>query len=66
MASYKVTVGNVGTVIETNSPIEAGRIYGDYKEQSIKGYGRAAYETVIMWKDAEPMWTHEGTQDMEA
>ena len=53
MNNYRVTVGNIGLVHEGNNPVEARGVYGDYKRQSQSGYGRAAGEPVILWRNDE-------------
>jgi len=51
MGKYEVIVGNIGTVYDGNNPVEANTAYGEYKRQSATNYGRAAGESVAMFKD---------------
>jgi hypothetical protein len=51
---YTVTVGNIGEVCETPDFDEALETYEEYREQSLSNYGRAAGETVVLWKENEP------------
>ena len=55
---YQVIVGNIGTVIDTNSFIEANMVYSGYRKLSREGVGRAAYEQVTLLKDNEPKYEH--------
>lgn len=50
MRKYQVIVGNVGTVCDTDCPIEANTAWGEYRRQSQAGAGRAAHENVTMLK----------------
>ena len=58
--SWEVTCGNIGTVYSGNGT-EAKRIFAEYREQSKGNYGRAAGESVILWKDGEPVKEFIGT-----
>lgn len=51
---YQVIVGNIGTVYDGESPIEANKAWGEYKKQSGTGVGRAAGEIVTLMKNGEP------------
>ena len=51
---YKVTVGNIGTVVETNNKSDAMKIFNEYVRQSKNLYGRAANEDVVFWQNEEP------------
>jgi len=62
---YQVVVGNIGTVTDTNNPVDARRDYGEYKRQSESGYGRAGGETVTLFKDGEIDLEHIGSNDIE-
>lgn len=55
MSNYQVIVGNIGLVHESNRCVEARGVYGEYKRQSAEGYGRAAGESVTLYKDDEPI-----------
>ena len=50
---FKVIVGNIGTVYSGDNEAEAHKTYYEYREQSQKGYGRAAGETVTLLEDEE-------------
>jgi hypothetical protein len=50
---WQVHVGNIGTVHQGNDGATAHRVYHDYKNQSEDGYGRAANETVLLYKNNE-------------
>lgn len=52
-SEYEVIVGNIGTVCNVSSKQAADGVYAVYKEQSIKGYGRASGEPVTMTKNEE-------------
>lgn len=58
--AYKITVGNIGVIIETESYKEARKVYDEYVSQSEAKYGRASGEEVILWKDGEPLVVHYG------
>ncbi len=51
--SYRVIVGNVGTVYDGPELKEALKHFKEYKEQSMMGYGRASYEEVTLMQDDE-------------
>ena len=53
MERYQVIVGNIGQVYDGNNPIEARKVYGEYKRQSIDNYGRAAGESVTIFDNGE-------------
>jgi len=59
---YQVIVGNIGTVYDGGSFIEAKQSYSDYCKQSRENYGRASGENVTMFCDNEIKWEHIGTQ----
>lgn len=61
-ATYSVTVGNIGTVY-TGNGTEAKRVFAEYREQSATNYGRAAGESVVLWKDNEPVKEYIGSRD---
>lgn len=62
MADYQVVVGNIGTVYRGTKAFEANRIYNAYVGQSKRGYGRAAYEDVVLFRDGEIIKEHIGKQ----
>jgi hypothetical protein len=53
MANYEVIVGNIGKVYEGGFYQSALDDFTVYKNQSIKGIGRAAGESVTLMKDGE-------------
>jgi hypothetical protein len=55
---YEIIVGNIGFVYETNNPIDARHVYGQYKRQSLSGIGRAGGESVTLTMDGEPILEH--------
>ena len=57
---WEVTCGNIGTVYSGNGT-EAKRHFAEYRSQSKNNYGRAAGETVTLWKDGEPVKEFDGT-----
>lgn len=59
MSKYQVIVGNIGTVLDTDSRQSAAKTYGEYKRQSKEHYGRASGEQVTLFMDSEPLWTYE-------
>lgn len=58
---YEVIVSNLGKVWEGTNPVIADGIFGNYRQLSINGYGRAAGEDVSLWCDNEPIREHHGT-----
>lgn len=60
---YEVTVGNLGSVIETESYEEAKATFNEYVELSETQYGRVAGEFVILWENGEPIEEHLGDLD---
>lgn len=58
--TYGVTVGNIGNPLETTNFCEAQKTFTEYVKQSKIGYGRAAGEEVILWKDGEPFKEYGG------
>ena len=52
---YQVIAGNIGEVYSGDDPIEANRVYGIYKRDSIANYGRVAGEPVCKMEDGEPV-----------
>lgn len=57
---YEVVVGNVGTVLRTNNPIEARKTYGEYKRVSQQDHGRSSGEDVTILRDGDVMLEHIG------
>ena len=55
---YEVIVGNVGVAYAGDSWHEALRVYGDYKRQSTRGYGRAAGEGVVLLRNGNVKFEH--------
>ncbi len=51
---YQVIVGNIGTVCDTDSLVEAKHTFREYVRQSEKGYGRSAGEPVTIMDSNEP------------
>lgn len=62
MKHYQVIVGNIGTVYDGASFIEAKQAYSDYRKQSRANCGRASGESVTMLCDNDIKWEHIGTQ----
>lgn len=62
---YEVTVGNLGSVIETESYEEAKTVYDEYVWQSSANYGRVAGEWVTLWEDGEPLEEHHGSYNTD-
>ena len=60
MSIYQVVVGNVGTVYDGDSYNDAMHAYGDYRQQSMDGIGRAAGESVTLFNDGEIEKEYEG------
>lgn len=58
MEKFQVIVGNIGTVIDTNSRREAEATYNEYVKQSESGHGRAGGESVTLWEDGDPIDEH--------
>lgn len=55
---WELVVGNVGTVLSTKNGAFAMREYGEYKQISIKGIGRAGNEEVTLFRDGDIYWEH--------
>lgn len=53
MHKYTVVVGNLGTVVDTDSVREARKAFDYYASQSQFGLGRAADEPVTLFCDGE-------------
>jgi hypothetical protein len=58
---YEVVVGNIGSVYSGRNGFEANKTYSTYVGQSKNGYGRAAGESVTLYKDGEITKEHWGT-----
>jgi hypothetical protein len=63
MSAYQVTVGNVGTVYDGDSPSDAAMTFIAYADMSADGRGRAAGEPVTLWRDGEPVNEYEPETD---
>ena len=63
MSDYRVMVGNIGEVFQCNNPVEARKVYGEYKRLSESGYGQAAGESVVLMRDDEIDIEYVGTID---
>lgn len=64
--SYEVTIGNIGNVHTGNSLRDAQKSYSEYVNQSKAAIGKAAGESVTLWRDGEPIKEYAGTLDSEA
>ena len=53
MAKHTVVVGNIGNVVIDGRWKDADEAYREYRRQSKEGYGRAAGEDVVWFKDGE-------------
>lgn len=51
MSLHEIYVGNIGKVLESTNPVEAHRIYLEYRRKSIEGEGLGANEPVVWFKD---------------
>lgn len=56
--SYEVTCGNIGTVHTGFCRVSAEKVFTEYSTLSDSGHGRAAYESVTLWKNGEPAKDH--------
>ena len=59
---YEVYVGNIGTVLRTNSRKDAQYAFDTYVEASKSGSGRAAFEPVALLENGEMIKDYEGEQ----
>lgn len=59
---YTVVVGNVGTAYSGNDPVEARKVFGEYRDISQGRRGRAAGEDVTLFDDGEPELEYVGRQ----
>jgi len=59
---YEVVVGNIGTVYSGASLAAAKKDYKTYVAQSVDGRGRAAGESVTLFKNGEIDMEHLGSQ----
>lgn len=64
-ASFDVIVGNIGLVYSGPSLFEANAAFSAYRRASIDNVGRAAGETVTLFKNSEIMREHIGTIESE-
>ncbi len=62
---WEVTVGNIGTVYTGNGR-DAKRAFAAYRDSSKCAVGRAAGESVTLWKDGEPVKEYTGQLDIDA
>jgi hypothetical protein len=58
---YQVIVGNIGTVYDGTSKVNALKDFEEYKEQSESGVGRAGGENVVLFENGEPIKQFTGT-----
>ena len=65
MAKWEVIVGNVGMVYSGTDEELAHSTYDVYVEHSRDNYGRAAGESVYLFKDDQDMDMYLGTLDNE-
>lgn len=63
--TYKVIVGNIGTVCDTDSFAEATGEYEEYVRFSKEGIGRSSGESVTLFEDGEVVREHEGISHEE-
>ena len=66
MPEFEVIVGNIGSVYQGSDENEATHCFEDYKMMSVKGYGRAAGEPVVLLQNGEPMVEHNDQEVMVA
>jgi len=59
MNKYQVIVGNIGTVYNGDSKLDAESVFADYVKMSMLNYGRAAGELVALLADGEPYEEYE-------
>lgn len=59
--TYKVIVGNIGTVYSGSNPVRARNDFDTYVRKSEAGDGRAAGEDVTLMKNGEPEAEHFGS-----
>lgn len=55
---WEVIVGNIGTVFNAEDGTNAKICFGEYKQMSIDGYGRAAHEKVTLFHNYEIVEEH--------
>lgn len=60
---YQVIVGNIGTVYDGDSYMDAKQAYSEYRKQSRANYGRASGESVTMFENDEIKWEHDGSNE---
>jgi hypothetical protein len=60
MTSYRVIVGNMGTVYNGDSKTQALNDFHYYADQSMLGIGRASGESVTMFENGEIFKEHLG------
>jgi hypothetical protein len=62
---HQILVGNIGTVIDTDSEDEALKAFAEYYLQSIQEHGRAGGESITWFVDNEPHFLFVGEIDSE-
>lgn len=55
---YRVIVGNIGTVADTDSFMEAKRVYSEYRKDSLSGSGRGSGESVVLFDKDSIKWEY--------
>ena len=65
MSRYSVIIGNIGTIDHYQKKQEAISAFAEYKRKSKAGYGKAAFESVILFDNdlSEPIKEYIGTID---
>jgi len=65
MSRYIIIVGNIGTIGHYQTKKAALQDFAEYKRQSKAGYGKAAFESVILFDNdlGEPIREYIGTVD---
>jgi hypothetical protein len=61
---YEVIVSNIGKVLEGSNAFKANSAFNTYVGQSKRGYGRAAGESVTMFRNGEPVKEFTGSLHM--
>ena len=67
MSRYSIIVGNVGTIDHYLTKKAALQDFAEYKRQSKAGYGRVAFESVILFDNdcGVPIKEYIGTIDQQ-
>lgn len=65
MSRYSVIVGNIGTIDHYPTKKAALQDFAEYKRQSKAGYGKAAFESVLLFDNdlGEPIKEYIGSID---